>query len=184
MKTENRLIHLLYVPTMNCNMQCGYCYLKENTMDLQPDSRYLQTLRYAVDKFRTAGVLPFHISLHGGEVTTLSEKDFRDIIHYIADYYRENQTLLEKNGLKAGRPHIKTNLLRLEKHIDTIREFCVSVSGSLDLPFSLHEKYRITKGGEKTLQTILKNISLLEGIPNRKKFRPRFLKNIISEWMK
>lgn len=169
MKTENRLIHLLYVPTMNCNMQCGYCYLKENTMDLQPDSRYLQTLRYAVDKFRMAGVIPFHISLHGGEVTTLSEKDFRDIIHYIADYYRENQTLLEKNGLKAGRPHIKTNLLRLEKHIDTIREFCVSVSGSLDLPFSLHEKYRITKGGEKTLRTILKNIALLEGIPNRKK---------------
>ena len=26
----NRYIHLLYVPTMACNMCCKYCYLEDN----------------------------------------------------------------------------------------------------------------------------------------------------------
>lgn len=164
-----KFIHLLYVPTMNCNMQCKYCYLHENTIDLEQDGGYLKTLQFAVDKFQKSGVIPFNISLHGGEVTTLAEKDFRNIIEYITDYYSTNKKLIEENGFKVGRPHIKTNLLNLGKHIDTIREFNVSVSGSLDLPFSLHEKYRVTKGGGKTLDKILGNVKLLEDIPNRKK---------------
>ena len=167
--TDYRFIHLLYVPTMNCNMQCKYCYLKENTIDLESDDQYLQTLKYAVNKFYDAKVIPFNISLHGGEVTTLAKKDFRSIIEFIHNYYQENRRLLEFNGFKIGNPHIKTNLLNLEKHLDTIREFEVSISGSLDLPFSLHDEYRVTKGNQKTLDTILKNIALLESIPNKKK---------------
>lgn len=169
MDKQYKFIHLLYVPTMNCNMQCKYCYLKENTIDLKQDDKYLQTLEYAIKKFRESNVIPFNISLHGGEVTTLSKKDFRDIIKFISNYYIENKELIESNGFKLGSPHIKTNLLNLEKHIDTIREFNVSISGSLDLPFSLHEEYRVTKGNQKTLNKILENIKLLENIPNKKK---------------
>ena len=65
----SRFIHLLYVPTMNCNMRCRYCYLGENTVELPSDKGYLETLRFAVEKFRAADVIPFNISLHGGEVT-------------------------------------------------------------------------------------------------------------------
>jgi len=166
---DYRFIHLLYVPTMNCNMQCTYCYLKENTVDLKQDDKYLETLKFAVNKFREANVIPFNISLHGGEVTTLSKKDFRDTIEFIYNYYKDNKKLLEDNNFKVGSPHIKTNLYNIDKHIDTIKEFDVSISGSLDLPFSLHEKYRVTKGKQKTLDTILKNIKLLENIPNKKK---------------
>ena len=169
MDEQYKFIHLLYVPTMNCNMQCKYCYLKENTIDLKQDDKYLQTLEYAIKKFRESNVIPFNISLHGGEVTTLAKKDFKDIIKYISNYYVENKELIENNGFKLGRPHIKTNLLNLEKHIDTIKEFNVSISGSLDLPFSLHEEYRVTKGNQKTLNKILENIKLLENIPNKKK---------------
>ena len=169
MKEDYKFIHLLYVPTMNCNMQCKYCYLKENTIDLKHDDMYLKTLKYAVDKFKKANVLPFNISLHGGEVTTLAKEDFRSIIKFISDYYNDNAKIITDNGFKLGTPHIKTNLLNLEKHIDTIKEFNVSISGSLDLPFSLHDKYRVTKGNQKTLDRILKNIELLESIPNKKK---------------
>ena len=28
-----KFIHLLYVPTMECNMACKYCYLEDNTKD-------------------------------------------------------------------------------------------------------------------------------------------------------
>ena len=169
MNTEYKFIHLLYVPTMNCNMQCKYCYLKENTIDLKHDDKYLKTLDYAVKKFKDAGVVPFNISLHGGEVTTLSKEDFRDIIEFISNYYKDNKKIIEENGFRLGEPHIKTNLLNIEKHIDTIKDFNVSISGSLDLPFSLHEEYRVTKGNQKTLDRILQNVKLLENIPNKKK---------------
>ena len=86
MDNELRFIHLLYVPTMNCNMKCKYCYLKENTVDLEQDDAYLKTLDYAVKKFKNANVIPFNISLHGGEVTTLDKQDFRNIIKYIWRY--------------------------------------------------------------------------------------------------
>lgn len=169
MMEDYRFIHLLYVPTMNCNMRCKYCYLKENTVDLKQDDKYLETLQYAINKLKKSKVIPFNISLHGGEVTTLSKEDFHSIIKFINNYYNDNKALIEKNGFKIGSPHIKTNLLNIEKHFDTIKEFNVSISGSLDLPFSLHEKYRITKGNKKTLDTILKNIKLLENLPNKKK---------------
>jgi len=164
-----RFIHILYVPTMNCNMKCRYCYLGENTNELKSDKGYLETLEFAVNKFREADVIPFNISLHGGEVTTLAPDNFRDIVEYISNYYKANGQMLSENGFKTNKPHIKTNLFNIEKHIDAIREFDVSISGSLDLPFSLHDKYRITKGGKGTLETILKNVSLLAELPNRKK---------------
>lgn len=165
----SRFIHLLYVPTMNCNMRCRYCYLGENTVELKSDKGYLETLQFAVAKFKQADVIPFNISLHGGEVTTLSPENFREIVAYISNYYEQNGQLIRDNGFKVNKPHIKTNLFSLERHIDTIRDYDVSISGSLDLPLSMHDAYRLTKGGKGTLSTILRNIELLNTLPNRKK---------------
>lgn len=169
MNNEYRFIHLLYVPTMACNMACKYCYLEDNTKDEWNKIKPLETLEYAVEKFHNSNVIPFNISLHGGEVTTLSKKDFKEVIKYIHDYYENNRKLIESNGFKISSPHIKTNLYDLEKHLDTIKEYNVSISGSLDLPLSTHDKYRVTKNNKKTLDKILKNIKLLENIPNKKK---------------
>lgn len=166
---SNKFIHLLYVPTMACNMKCRYCYLDDQTVDDMKGKDCLETLKYAVTKFRKSGVVPFNISLHGGEVTTLPKNEFRSLIEYISNYYQENRELITEAGFKVGRPHIKTNMYGLDRHIDTIKEFNVSVSGSLDLPLSLHDEYRVTKSGEKTLNRILDNISLLSDIPNKKK---------------
>ena len=164
-----KYIHLLYVPTMACNMGCKYCYLEENTVDDKTDYKPLETLEYAIKKFKDSNVIPFNISLHGGEVTTLSKKDFYNIIKFISDYYKDNKEIIINGGFKIGNPHIKTNLFDLEKHLETIKEFNVSISGSLDLPLSLHDEYRVTKGNQKTLKRILDNIELLRDIPNKKK---------------
>ncbi len=181
-------IHLLYVPTMACNMQCRYCYLEDQTIDRQMGHEALETLSFAVDKFRESGVTPFNISLHGGEVTTLSPETFRSLVCYISDYYARHGEEIREAGFPLGSPHIKTNLYGLDRHIDAIRDFQVSVSGSLDLPFSLHDEYRVTKGGEPTLDRILKNVALMESLPNRKKvsatiFRQHYqrLDEIISD---
>ena len=164
-----KFIHLLYVPTMACNMACKYCYLEDNTKDTMKEYGEVDTLKYAVNKFKENNVIPFNISLHGGEVTTLSKNSFHDVIKFISDYYDENRELINGVGFKVGRPHIKTNLYNLEKHIDTIKEFNVSISGSLDLPLKLHNEYRVDKSGKETLDKILKNIELLKDIPNKKK---------------
>lgn len=165
----DKFIHLLYVPTMNCNMQCTYCYLGDQTRELRCEHGVVETLAFAVDKLAKSHVMPFNISLHGGEVTTLSREDFRSVIDYIHNYYRENRSLLQHCGFKVGRPHIKTNLFGLDRHIDTIRDYQVSISGSLDLPLSLHRQCRVTKGGGDTLEKILANIGLLKDLPNKKK---------------
>ena len=166
---NTKFIHLLYVPTMACNMQCRYCYLEDHTVDTLRGGDCLETLQYAIAKFREADVVPFNISLHGGEVTTLPEQEFHDLIQYISRYYQDMRELITDAGFRVGHPHIKTNLYGLDRHIETIREFNVSISGSLDLPLSLHEKYRVTKGGKGTLERILDNIRLLEEIPDKKK---------------
>ena len=64
-------------------------------------------------------MIPFNISLHGGEVTTLSQDNFREIVEYISNYYKANSVMLAENGFFKDKPHIKTNLFNLEKHIDT-----------------------------------------------------------------
>ncbi len=164
-----KFIHLLYVPTMACNMGCKYCYLEDNTVDDKTSYKPLETLEFAIKKFKKSNVVPFNISLHGGEVTTLSKNDFHDLIKYISEYYCKNKKIITDAGFKIGSPHIKTNMYNLMNHIETIKEYNVSISGSLDLPLSLHEEYRVTKGNEKTLKRILDNIELLRDIPNKKK---------------
>ena len=95
-----KFIHLLYVPTMACNMACKYCYLEDNTKDEWSKFGALDTLKYAVEKFHDSNVIPFNISLHGGEVTTLSKKDFESVVKYIYDYYKDNKKLIESMDLK------------------------------------------------------------------------------------
>ncbi len=164
-----KFIHLLYVPTMACNMGCRYCYLEDLTVEENADFHPLTTLKDTIHKLKEANIIPFNISLHGGEVTTLAPAVFTELIAYIDDYYRTNRELLESAGFKVGMPHIKTNLYDLERHLSTIRDYRVSISGSLDLPFVLHDDYRVTKGGDKTLSRILENIELLRDLPNHKK---------------
>lgn len=186
----NTYIHLLYVPTMACNMACRYCYLEGETQDVKTEHSPLETLRYAIDKMRSEDIIPFNISLHGGEVTCLSASEFSSLTAYIKEYYEKNRGLLTGAGFKVGSPHIKTNLLALDRHMDAIREHGVSISGSIDLPLSLHREYRLRKstvpgpGKESgngtredsnvpssadTLPKILENVALLQDLPNHKK---------------
>ena len=40
---DYKYIHLLYVPTMACNMKCKYCYLEDNTIDEKTKYTPLET---------------------------------------------------------------------------------------------------------------------------------------------
>lgn len=170
---QNTPIHLLYVPTIYCNLGCRYCYLGEltDTKLLKTDNqRALETIEFAVNKFLNADVLPFNISLHGGEVSTLQPNTLSELFQFISNYYNQHQTELDELGFNKRNPHIKTNLYNFDKQYELFLENKVSISASIDLPLSAHASYRRTKSGKSTLSKTLQNLQLLAGYPHRKKF--------------
>ncbi|MCP3923543.1 MAG: radical SAM protein [Desulfobacterales bacterium] len=171
--TEPRLVHLLYVPTTFCNLGCRYCYLGDQidaSDQFNKDCEdALNTLKRTVEKLIDNNILPFNISLHGGEVTTLPEPVLESLFLYIKEYYDTHRQTLEKHGFKKSNPHIKTNLYNFGQLYDLFDRHEVSISGSMDLPFSLHEKYRTTRNGNSSLNRILENVKLLGQYPHRKK---------------
>ncbi len=159
-----RSIHLLYVPTLCCNLDCAYCYLGEQTTQaaLKVDAgRAVSTLRHALDALQEAGVLAFNVSLHGGEVTTLPAPVLDELFAMIRAHYREHFDAINALGHKKSAPHIKTNLYKFAPLYDLFDQHRVSISASIDLPLALHERYRTTRGGKGWLERTHTNLRLL-----------------------
>ena len=84
---DRRFIHLLYAPTHACSLRCAYCYLSSHDApSVQAERDPMATLAAAIDKLEAAGVVPFTLSLHGGEVTCLPPESFEALVAYIDDY--------------------------------------------------------------------------------------------------
>lgn len=164
-----KAIHLLYVPTIYCNMGCTYCYLGDET-DASPDfSNAVTTLKFVIENFTHNGYIPFNVSFHGGEVTTLSGDMLEQLFVMTLNYYRDFDTQIRSFGHTPTPLHIKTNLYNFDKHYDLLDRYGVSISGSVDLPLSLHEKYRVDKKGKSTLHRTISNLKLLASYPHHKK---------------
>lgn len=164
-----KTIHLLYAPTMFCNMGCSYCYLGELTNVKDDEKKSLETLKYTINEFISKGYLPFNISFHGGEVTTISPKILKQLFVFVEDYYNEYKKPLEEFGFRVKVNHIKTNLYNTDNLIELFNEHKISISGSLDLPLHLHSKYRVSKKNTSTLNKIVNNIKLLSNYKHNKK---------------
>ena len=170
--TFQRSIHLLYVPTLCCNLDCAYCYLGAQTTQaaLKVDAaRAVPTLRHALEKLRNAGVLAFNVSLHGGEVTTLPEAVLDELFTLIRQHYLDNFDVISLLGHKKSVPHIKTNLYKFAPLYELFERHRVSISASIDLPLSLHDRYRTTRGGKGWLKRAHDNLRLLARYPHAKK---------------
>ncbi len=170
--TFARSIHLLYVPTLCCNLSCSYCYLGKQTTEaaLKLDAqRAVHTLRHALDAMQQAGVLAFNVSLHGGEVTTLPTPVLEELFGMIHGHYLTHFDELNALGHKKSAPHIKTNLFKFAPFYELFDRHKVSISASIDLPLKLHARHRTTRGGTDWLPRTLENIRLLARYPHAKK---------------
>lgn len=171
-QAASRSIHLLYVPTLCCNLSCSYCYLGKQTTEaaLKLDAqRAVHTLRHTLDALQQAGVLAFNVSLHGGEVTTLPQPILEELFGVIRSHYLQNFDALNAQGHKKSAPHIKTNLFKFASLYELLDRNKVSISASIDLPLALHAKHRTTRGGTDWLPRTLDNIRLLARYPHAKK---------------
>ncbi|WP_333798513.1 SPASM domain-containing protein [Trichlorobacter lovleyi] len=165
-------MHLLYVPTLCCNLSCRYCYLGSQTdpTTLKLDAgRAVDTLQQALQRLLDAGVLPFNVSLHGGEVTTLPVKVLDQLFSTINRHYLDHFDQLNALGYRKSAPHLKTNLFNFHKLYDLFDQHRVSISASIDLPLSLHAKYRTDHRGRSWLNRTIENLRLLARYPHNKK---------------
>jgi uncharacterized protein len=162
----------LYVPTLCCNLSCRYCYLGSQTSPttLKLDAgRAVSTLNTALQKFLEAGVLPFNVSLHGGEVTTLPPRVLKQLFATINCHYLDHFDDLNALGYRKSAPHLKTNLFNFHKLYDLFDRHRVSISASIDLPLSLHASYRTDHRGRSWLPRTVENLRLLARYPHSKK---------------
>ena len=146
-----RAIHLLYVPTLACNLGCTYCYLGKQTTEaaVKADAeRAVATLRHTLAQLQAADVLAFNVSLHGGEVTMLPEPVLDELFTLIRGHYLKHFDAISALGHKKLAPHIKTNLYKFAPLYDLFDRHKVSISASIDLPLKLHEQHRRTLGGK------------------------------------
>jgi len=164
-----KAIHLLYVPTLFCNMGCKYCYLGDETHVKIDTQRAVETLEYAIRDFTQKGYIPYNLSFHGGEVTALPSPTLEALFKIAKAYYRNYHYAIESFGYQHNPIHIKTNLYTFDKHYALCEQYGVSVSASIDLPLFLHEKYRVDREGGSTLEKILNNLKLLAAYPHHKK---------------
>lgn len=171
-KPPARSIHLLYVPTLCCNLACDYCYLGKQTTEaaLKRDAdRAVSTLTYALEQLQKANILAFNVSLHGGEVTTLPKPVLAQLFNLIRQHYLQHFDALNALGYKKQNPHIKTNLFRFESLFDFLSQHKVSISASIDLPLAMHAKHRVTRSGKNWLDRTKDNIRLLAKYPHPRK---------------
>jgi uncharacterized protein len=164
-----KAIHLLYVPTQFCNMSCRYCYLGDLTAARPEPDKMLGTLNTALEQLLAHGCLPYNLSFHGGEVTTLSSDLLDALFSIAARHYAEHGEAIKAQGFRVNPLHIKTNLLNFHNHWDVFVQHKVSISGSVDLPLRLHEQFRRDKQGRSTLARITENLKLLAAYPHNKK---------------
>jgi uncharacterized protein len=171
-RTFARNVHLLYVPTLNCNLGCSYCYLGGQTAsaDLKADAaRAVATLQHALAALEDAGVLAFNVSLHGGEVTTLPPAVLDALFTLIRTHYLRHFDAISALGHRKSAPHIKTNLFKFAPLYALFDRHKVSISASIDLPLALHCRHRLTRKGESWLQRTHDNLRLLARYPHAKK---------------
>lgn len=171
-KSYQKAIHLLYVPTMFCNLDCSYCYLGEqtSTANLKADSETaISTLHHALNQLEADGILAFNVSLHGGEVTTLQPDILETLFYTIEQYYLKHFDALTARGFRKTEPHIKTNLYKFADLYDLLDDYKVSISASIDLPLRLHDEHRVLKNGASWRKRTEKNLQLLAQYPHKKK---------------
>jgi uncharacterized protein len=149
---------LVLQPTPFCNINCSYCYL----LDRQSTKQMTQaTLAQALEWVFASNLVqqPFTVLWHAGE----------PLVVPIAFY--ENAAALIERYNRAGvavRQSFQTNATLLnEAWCDYFLRHGVHLGVSVDGPAFLHDRNRRTRGGQGTLDRVLRGIHLLhdKGVP-------------------
>jgi uncharacterized protein len=157
------------VTTESCNFRCKYCvysgkYINERTHSDQKMN--IETAKKAVDlifnlatgKHRKKLVKTLVITFYGGE----SLLEFQLVKNTIE--YAETEALKrDLNKQFEIRFRLSTNGYLLRDHVvDFLKEKDVYLDVSLDGPAEQHDRFRVTREGKSTWNTIIANLKILK----------------------
>jgi uncharacterized protein len=140
-----------------CNLGCRYCYYLK-TADLYPapqPPRMADDLleEYIRQHLATAPGPVVRFSWHGGEPTLLGLSYFRKIADLQNRLRGRNQRV--ENAIQTNGTLLDADWCRFFARED----FAVGLS--LDGPQELHDRYRVTRGGEPTFEQVMRAVTLL-----------------------
>lgn len=168
-RLHHQAIKLTFVPNQYCNLGCKYCYLGDLTKNRDTYDDVVTQFHQIAAHLEHQGILIDALLLHGAEISLLPQPVLRELFQAYFDYRASFRSELKALGKRSVSPiHIKTNLYNFHVLRPLYEEFRVSISGSFDLPFSLHEELRVTKRGKSTFDRTRDNVLALADYPYAK----------------
>lgn len=141
-------------PTLNCNMDCWYCYEKHDG-DLNMKGSVLDNIKKLISvKLSDKQLNRFHLGFFGGEPLLNFNRVAQHLINFAtekATYYNKILTLsFVTNGYLLSK-----EILDYLYHLGHSTTFQITLDGNEDI----HNHVRHTKTGGETYKTILQNAS-------------------------
>jgi uncharacterized protein len=149
--------HLLSKPTgAICNLGCKYCFFLSKEA-LYPGSKFQMdepTLeRYLQQLFDSSAAPEVNVAWQGGEPTLMGIDFFRRSVNLAKKFKKPRQSILHT---------IQTNGTQLnDEWCGFFKDNNYLVGLSVDGPKSMHDAYRVTKGGKGTFDDVIRGWELL-----------------------
>lgn len=156
--TNFRAFHVMVKGSgAQCNLDCKYCYYLSKEK-LYPGSSFRMSdeiLEYFTKQYILAQKGPeITFSWQGGEPTLLGLDFYQRAVEYQKKYQKPGMNILNS---------FQTNGLLLNKAwAEFLREHNFLVGVSLDGPQTMHDAYRVDKGGAPTQERVLQSIAMLK----------------------
>lgn len=162
------------LPTLNCNLECNYCFEPKNsTTNMTPEviDAVKQYFTNRALQSQSQNIKQFGISWFGGEPLLC-----KDIICELSDHFIE---LSEKNGLNYSAGIVTNGWFLNEETAKLLQSKKVnSAQVTLDGPKRFHDKKRVGKGRNPTFDVIVQNILAASGTLNNISIRINIDKEI------
>jgi uncharacterized protein len=150
--------HLLAKPTgATCNLDCAYCFFLSKEM-LYPGSRFRMAdemlERYIQQLIETHQTPQVQVAWQGGEPTLMGLDFFQRSIELV-ERYRKPGTTVEYTIQTNGTLIDDAWAAFFKQH-----NFLVGIS--IDGPRTMHDAYRVDKGGKPTFDKVMSGLSFLQ----------------------
>lgn len=155
--------------TENCNFRCKYCIYSgdyemvrthnQNKMSFETVRKMIEHIaKWVCSEKRKIKTNTINIGFYGGEAL-LEQPLIKKILNYIKKRFRKKKVLDKFNF----RFHLNTNgYLLNDTTVDFLVENNIFIDVSLDGPREEHDKFRVTKNGDETWETIWSNLNRLK----------------------
>lgn len=150
---------LIIKVTLDCNIQCKYCYVQRNRdyegVDHIMSRNTLETLIKKTSEYleHNPSINRFVFYWHGGEPLLAGTDFFETAFKLQQKYIPKNVTMVNT---------IQTNgILLNEKWIDLIKRINYGICLSLDGPAEIHNTWRQTVDGKGTYNQVVNSLKLL-----------------------